>query len=324
MSEVDIIKRPIKEEMSKFEAYFRNSIKSKVPLLGIITNYIFRTKGKQMRPMLVFLSAKLHGEINEKTFVAASLIELLHTATLVHDDVVDESHMRRGLFSVNALWNNKVAVLVGDFFLSKGLLISVENNAFNLLRIVSEAVKEMSEGELLQIEKARKLDIIEEIYFEIIRKKTASLIASCSASGAESVGVNSEIVAKMKLFGEYLGIAFQIKDDILDYQATGLTGKPSGNDLREKKITLPLIYALKQVSLIEKRRIINIIKKHNNNTAKIKEVVQFVKDKGGIEHSEQVMQDYKNKCIEILNYFPDNEAKESLKLFVEYSISRKK
>ncbi len=244
MSKLNEIKLPILDDIQKFEHYFKESVKSKVPLLDIITNYIVRRKGKQMRPMLVFLSAKMLGEINESTHNAAALIELLHTATLIHDDVVDESYIRRGFFSVKALWRSKVAVLVGDFLLSKGLLLATKNKELKLLEIVSEAVKEMAEGELLQIEKTRRLNITEDIYFDIISKKTATLIASCTASGAESVGADEETIKKMKEFGYYAGIAFQIKDDLFDYKRSNLTGKPTGNDIQEKKMTLPLIHAM--------------------------------------------------------------------------------
>ncbi|OFX25476.1 MAG: polyprenyl synthetase [Bacteroidetes bacterium GWA2_31_9] len=324
MISLENIQHPISQEMEKFEPFFRDIAKSKVPLLDTITNYIYRRKGKQMRPMLVFLSAKLNGEINNSSFIAASLIELLHTATLIHDDVVDESNMRRGFFSVNALWKNKIAVLVGDYFLSKGLLLAIDNDHFKLLKIVSEAVREMSEGELLQIEKARKLDINEDIYYEIIRKKTATLIAACSACGASSANADDSVVLQMKQFGEYLGMAFQIKDDILDYQSTGFTGKPSGNDLKEKKMTLPLIYALNNSSFSEKRHIMSIIKNHHKNAKKLNEVIKYVVDKGGIAYSEQKMEEYKQKSLEILYKYPESEVKNSLVDFVEFTINRKK
>lgn len=324
MISLENIQRPIAQEMEKFEPFFRDIAKSKVPLLDTITNYIYRRKGKQMRPMLVFLSARLNGEISNASYIAASLIELLHTATLIHDDVVDESNMRRGFFSVNALWKNKIAVLVGDYFLSKGLLLAIDNDHFKLLKIVSEAVREMSEGELLQIEKARKLDINEDIYYEIIRKKTATLIAACSACGASSANADDETVLQMKKFGEYLGMAFQIKDDILDYQSTGLTGKPSGNDLKEKKMTLPLIYALNNSSFSEKRNVMSIIKNHKKNAKKLNEVIQYVVDKGGIAYSEQKMEEFKQKSLEILYKYPESEVRKSLVDFVEYTINRKK
>src|SRR3954470_7304910 len=255
--------------MDDFEKKFRSSMKSSVPLLDRITHYIVKRKGKQMRPMFVFLTAGLCGEINERSHRAATLIELLHTATLVHDDVVDDSNERRGFFSINALWKNKIAVLVGDYLLSKGLLLSVNNNDHHLLKIVSEAVKIMSEGELLQIEKARKLDIKEEIYFEIIRQKTASLIASCCACGAASTGASEEVVSKMHQFGELIGIAFQIKDDLFDYGPDGKIGKPTGIDIKESKMTLPLIHVLTLASSSDRRRIINIVKNHNTNGKKV-------------------------------------------------------
>ena len=282
MSTIDLIKKPILKEMSDFESRFRDSIKSKVPLLGLITNYILRRKGKQMRPMLVFLSAKLiRGSTANDTFVAASLIELLHTATLVHDDVVDESYERRGLFSINALWKNKISVLVGDYFLAKGLLLAVDNNAFDILKIVSESVKNMSEGELLQIEKSRKLNITEDIYYEIISKKTATLIASCTACGASSVNATDEEIKTLKELGSNIGMAFQLKDDLLDYQSKSNIGKPTGNDIQEKKMTLPLIYALSKSSTSEKRSILKIVKSKKKNQKEINTVIDFANIKGG-------------------------------------------
>lgn len=324
MKSVDIIKAPIKEEMKKFEPYFRSSLKSKVALLDIITRYIVKRKGKQMRPMLVFLSAKLVGEVNQSTYNAASLIELMHTATLIHDDVVDDSHKRRGFFSINALWKNKIAVLIGDYLLSKGLLLAVENKEYDMLELVSDAVREMSEGELLQIEKSRKLDISEDVYFEIIRKKTATLIAACAATGSKSTGADDATVQNLKKFGEYLGIAFQIKDDLFDYNLNGDVGKPIGNDLKEKKMTLPLIYSLNNCNKSEKRAIFKIIKSKNKKSSKIKEVQQFVKEKGGIDYTRQKMNEYKDKALEILYSFQDNEAKKSLLEFVTYTIERNK
>lgn len=324
MSKLDIIKAPIKEDIKKFERYFKDLMKSKVPLLNIITNYIIRRKGKQMRPMFVFLSAKLFGGINSSTYIAASLIELLHTATLIHDDVVDNAYKRRGIFSINAIWKNKIAVLIGDYLLSKGLLLAVNNNEYDLLKIVSESVKEMSEGELLQIEKARKLDITEEVYFEIIKKKTATLIASCAASGAKSAGADDEMVANIKLFGEYTGIAFQIKDDLFDYQKKGIIGKTAGNDIKEKKLTLPLIYVLKNSNKSEKRRIINMVKKHNNNTKKINEIINLVIENKGIDYATIKMNEYKDKALELLSKFPENPAKVSLTELVNYTTTREK
>ncbi len=324
MTSTDKIIYPIKAEMQNFEGYFRNILKSKVPLLDIITNFILRRKGKQMRPMFVFLSAKLNGEITEATYTAATFIELLHTATLVHDDVVDESFERRGFFSINSLWKSKIAVLVGDFMLSKGLLLAVEKNEFALLRIVSEAVRDMSEGELLQLEKSRSLNITEDIYYEVIRKKTAVLIASCAAIGAKSVHVDDNTLEMMRLFGEKVGMAFQIKDDLFDYEKTNLIGKPVGNDIQEKKMTLPLIYTLEQVSKSEKRRLLNIVKNHNKDTKKVNELMQIVANNGGLEYTAKKMLEFKGEALQILSQFPDNEAKESLRLLVEYTVERNK
>ena len=270
--------------MIAFEKEFKNSLTSKVPLLDRIMHYIIKRKGKQMRPMFVFLTAKMFGEINDKSYRAASLIELLHTATLVHDDVVDESNFRRGFFSINALWKNKIAVLVGDFLLSKGLLLSVENKDFDLLEIVSSAVKDMSEGELLQIEKARRLDIEEKIYFDIIRKKTVVLISSCCSCGASSMNQNDNIIQKMKIFGEKVGIAFQIKDDLFDYTQSTLIGKPTGIDIREQKMTLPLIFTLNVVTPKIKNKIINVIKNHNKNPKKVEEIIDLVIKSGGVDY----------------------------------------
>lgn len=324
MSQVDIIKAPVALEMELFEERFKLSMKSTVPLLDKITHYIVKRKGKQIRPLFVFLSAKMNGSVNDSTYRAATLIELLHTATLVHDDVVDDSYERRGFFSLNALWKNKIAVLVGDFLLSRGLLLSVDNNDFHLLRLVSNAVREMSEGELLQIEKARKLDIEESIYFEIIRQKTATLIAACCACGASSVSQDENVISKMKTFGELVGIAFQIKDDLFDYGSSTEIGKPTGIDIKEKKMTLPLIYALSKASGSDKRKIINIVKNHNTDTKKVDEVINFVVKSGGIEYAEKKMNEYKDKALAILNSFPDNEAKKSLELLVTYTVERKK
>lgn len=310
--------------MSEFEIKFKDSMKSNVPLLEKITNYIVKRKGKQMRPMFVFLSAKMHGEINESSYRAAALIELLHTATLVHDDVVDDSNERRGFFSINALWKNKIAVLIGDYLLSKGLLLSLDNDDFYLLKLVSNAVREMSEGELLQIEKARKLDISEEIYYDIIRQKTASLVAACCATGAASVSSDKKVVETMKQFGIYTGMAFQIKDDLFDFGDGKDIGKPTGIDIKEKKMTLPLIYSLNNSTTADKRRIINIIKNHNENPEKVAEVIQFVFDKKGIDYAEKIMQKYRADALNLLREFKDTEAKASLELLVNYSIERKK
>lgn len=297
-------------------------MKSQVPLLDRITHYIVKRKGKQMRPMFVFLSAGLCGGINETTHRAATLIELLHTATLVHDDVVDDSNERRGFFSINALWKNKIAVLVGDYLLSKGLLLSVQNKDFHFLNIVSEAVRVMSEGELLQIEKARKLDISEEIYYEIIRQKTASLIASCCASGAASAGATEEDIQKMHQFGELIGMAFQIKDDLFDYGPDGVIGKPTGIDIKESKMTLPLIYSLMKADRSTKRNIVNIIKNHNTEDKRVKEVIAFVKNSGGMEYATEKMKAYQSRAFEVLDTFPDSHYKNSLRELVKYTTER--
>jgi octaprenyl-diphosphate synthase len=320
---VDQIKAPVAKEMEEFEVKFKASMKSTVPLLDKITRYIVKRKGKQLRPMFVFLSAKVCGEMNESTYRAASLIELLHTATLVHDDVVDDSNERRGFFSVNALWKNKIAVLVGDFLLSRGLLLSVDNKDFHLLGLVSNAVREMSEGELLQIEKARKLDIDEAVYYEIIRKKTASLIASCCACGAASVTTDPATIEKMQSFGEAVGIAFQIKDDLFDYGDGSNIGKPTGIDIKEKKMTLPLIYALNKASYFEKRRVINIVKNNNNDPKKVAEVIEFVIKSGGIQYAETQMHVYKDKALAILAGFNDSPSRTSLSELVKYTTERK-
>ncbi|WPP48578.1 polyprenyl synthetase family protein [Catalinimonas niigatensis] len=317
------IRLPIENEMGIFENKFRDFMKSKVLLLDKIMSFIVRRKGKQLRPMFVFLSAGLTGQISETTHRGAALIELLHTATLVHDDVVDDSNYRRGFFSINALWKNKIAVLVGDYLLSRGLLLSVEHKDFHLLEIVSNAVREMSEGELLQIEKARNLDITEDVYYEIIRQKTASLISSCCGVGASSTGADPETVKKMQAFGEKVGIAFQIKDDLFDY-GTAEIGKPVGIDIKEKKMTLPLIYALQNASWIDKKRIIYTIKYQSNKLSKVHEVIDFVKASGGIEYATQAMHEYHLKAQEILSTFPDSAYKQSLIRLVEYTIERKK
>lgn len=297
-------------------------MKSNVALLDRITYYIVRRKGKQMRPMFVFLIAKMLGEINEKTYRAASFIELIHTATLVHDDVVDDSHLRRGFFSLNAIWKNKIAVLVGDYFLSKTLIISTRNKDFDLLETVSVAIQELSEGELLQIEKARKLDITEEVYFEIIRMKTATLIAACCKAGALSVGSDEEMAAKMHKFGELVGIAFQIKDDLFDYTTSNAIGKPVGIDIKEQKMTLPLIYTLNTATPDKKKWLINSVKRHNNNKKRVREVIDFVKQNGGIEYTQQMMKKYSDDALAILKEFPDNESRRSLELMVQYVMER--
>jgi octaprenyl-diphosphate synthase len=324
MKLVEQIKQPILQEMELFESKFREAMVTKVPLLNRITHYIVRRKGKQMRPMFVFLVAKMvsGGRFENKTYRGASVIELIHTATLVHDDVVDDSNRRRGFFSINALWKNKIAVLVGDFLLSKGLLLSIDNDDFDILKLISIAVREMSEGELLQIEKARKLDITEEVYFEIIRQKTATLIAACCGIGAASVGASDEEIEKMRKFGELIGIAFQIKDDLFDYTDAKI-GKPTGIDIKEQKMTLPLIYVLNTCTVEERKWLLNSVKKYNKDKKRVKEVIAFVKEKGGIEYTIQKMKTYQSKALEILNTYPDSEYKDSLLTMVNYVIERK-
>jgi octaprenyl-diphosphate synthase len=319
------IKQPILNEMELFEKKFYESMSSKVALLNRITYYIVNRKGKQMRPMFVFLTAKMiaNGEVNERTYRGASVIELIHTATLVHDDVVDDSNRRRGFFSINALWKNKIAVLVGDYLLSKGLLLSIDNGDFDLLKIISVAVREMSEGELLQIEKARRLDITEAIYYEIIRQKTATLIAACCALGAKSVSEDEVIVEKMRKFGELIGMAFQIKDDLFDYTDEAI-GKPTGIDIKEQKMTLPLIYALNNCTSKEKSWCINSIKNHNKDKKRVKEVIQFVKDKNGLNYAEEKMIQFQQEALALVKNFPNSIYKDSLILMVNYVIERKK
>ncbi|HLT08933.1 MAG TPA: polyprenyl synthetase family protein [Cyclobacteriaceae bacterium] len=317
------IQAPIATEMAEFEKKFHFFMKSKVKLLDHITNYIVKRKGKQMRPMFVFLTGGVSGGISEATYRGAALIELLHTATLVHDDVVDDANYRRGFFSVNALWKNKIAVLVGDYLLAKGLLLSVDNSDFDLLKIVSHAVQEMSEGELLQISKARKLDITEEVYYTIIRKKTASLIASCCAVGAATAKVGEEMIEKMRDFGEKVGMAFQIKDDLFDYGKEEI-GKPVGIDIKEKKMTLPLIYALNHASWIERKKIIYLIRNRNEDKKAVNQVIDFVKKSGGLEYAQEIMDRYYQEALAILQDFPDSDYKESLKALVRYTIERQK
>jgi len=324
MKIVEQIKLPIKKEMELFEDKFEDSMTSKVPLINRITHFIVRRKGKQMRPMFVFLVAKMvsDGNFSERTYRGASLIELIHTGSLVHDDVVDDSNRRRGFFSLNALWKNKIAVLFGDFLFSKSLLLSIDNDDFDLLKLISIALKEMTEGELLQIEKARKLDITEDIYFEIIRQKTATLIAACTGIGAASVGAEKEEIDLMRQFGQYIGIAFQIKDDLFDYTDAKI-GKPTGIDIKEQKMTLPLIHTLNNCSEKDKKWIINSVKNHNRNKKRVKEVIAFVKKNGGIEYTTTKMKEYQNKALNILNPYPDSEYKESLISMVNYVIDRK-
>ena len=324
MKVVEQIKKPIYDEMELFEEKFTQSMSSKVALLNRITHFIVNRKGKQMRPMFVFLVAKLlgKGKVNERAYRGAAVIELIHTATLVHDDVVDDSNKRRGFFSINALWKNKIAVLVGDYLLSKGLLLSIENEDFDLLKIISVAVREMSQGELLQIEKARDLNITEEVYYEIIRQKTATLLASCCAIGAQAVNGTPKEVEKMHEFGELLGMAFQIKDDLFDYGERKI-GKPLGIDIKEKKMTLPLIYTLNVASPSEKRKIINTVKNHNNDKAKVRELIQTVKEKGGLDFATKKMESYRKQALELLADFPKNEYREALELMLNYVIERK-
>ena len=324
MTSLEIIKSPIQEELNRFEKYFKEAIRSDIPFLQVIIRYILKKKGKQMRPMFVFLSAKMCGEFNESTNLAASSIELLHTATLLHDDVVDESYERRGSFSINALWKNKIAVLVGDFILAKGMLNTLDNKEYRFLHLISRAVKDMSEGEILQMRKSRKLDIDNEIYFTIIRKKTASLIATSMAIGAASVTKDDEIVEKMFEIGLNVGIAFQIKDDIFDYQSKGILGKPTGNDIKEKKITLPLLYVLNNCESGERSRILNLIKRKNKNQTKVKELVDLVVSRGGLEYAAEQMNQFCNKAIEGIMEFPESDARISLIELINYSITRKK
>ena len=319
--DVDYLKAPIEAELQIFESKFKDAMRSDVLLLDTVTNYIYNKKGKQVRPMFVFYAAKLCGQVNEATYVGASLIELLHTATLVHDDVVDNAEERRGFLSVNAKWTNKIAVLVGDFLLSKGFLLSLEHNQFELLRIVSDAVKLMSEGELLQMEKARKLDITEEVYFEVIRKKTASLIASACAVGVASVSNDKKLVETFRLMGEHIGTAFQIKDDLLDYSNNDI-GKPKGIDIKERKVTLPLIYTLQTVHKKEKNWVLNIIKKHNEDRKKVQELIEFVHQSGGIDYAQKIMNQHKEKAFDLLKNIEHTETKDSLIKLVNYITER--
>ncbi|NRA92541.1 MAG: polyprenyl synthetase family protein [Psychroserpens sp.] len=319
------IKQPIAYEMELFEQKFLLSMSSKVALLNRITHYIVNRKGKQMRPMFVFLVAKMidNGQVSERTYRGASVIELIHTATLVHDDVVDDSNQRRGFFSINALWKNKIAVLIGDYLLSKGLLLSIDNNDFDLLKIISVAVREMSEGELLQIEKARELDITEEVYYDIIRQKTATLIAACCSLGAASVKPNSHHVDTMRRFGELIGMAFQIKDDLFDYGEEAI-GKPTGIDIKEQKMTLPLIHVLNNCSQKDKAWLINSIKNYNKDKKRVKEVIAFVKSNNGLNYAIYKMKSFQNEALEILKNYPESQYKSALQLMVNYVIERKK
>ena len=324
MSKLDEIKKPVESDINEFEPFFRNEMRSKVPLLNIITNYIYRRKGKQLRPLIVFLSAGLNGKINQSTYVAAGMIELLHTATLIHDDVVDEAYERRGFFSIYAIWRSKIAVLVGDYLLSKGLLLAIDKNEIELLRIMSQAVKDMSEGELLQIERSRKMDIDESTYYEIIQKKTASLLASCAENGACSVSATPETVQKMKDFGTYLGMAFQIKDDLFDYQPKGIIGKPTGNDIKEKKLTLPLIYSLSKVGKKEQSEILKLVRESKKNGKAVERVVEFVRVNGGIDYSIYQMNEFRDKAKQILLLYPESAYRLSLEMLTDYIVERSK
>lgn len=324
MTTIKKIKAPIQQELNDFEPYFKKSLQSDVPLLATILNYLYRTKGKQLRPIFVFLSAKLHGGTNEFSKLAACSVELLHTATLVHDDVVDESYERRGAFSVKALWKNKLAVLVGDYILARGLILQLEHKKYNFLHLISRAVQDMAEGEILQMKKSRKLDIDDETYFEIIRKKTASLIATSMAIGAASATDDKEIVEKMYRIGQDAGIAFQIKDDIFDYQSKGILGKPTGNDIKEKKITLPLLFVLNNAQHNERKRVLRLIKRKNKNTEVVTELIKMVTEKGGLEYAETKMNEFKDKAINGLKEFPECEARESLIELMNYISTRKK
>lgn len=323
MSAIDTIKKPIEKELDRFEQHFRGAMRSHVPLLDRIMYYIVRRKGKQVRPMFVFLSAQICGGVTEATYTAASMVELLHTATLVHDDVVDESYERRGFFSINALWKNKVAVLVGDYLFAQGLLLALKNKEFRLLEIISEAVKAMSEGELLQLEKARRLDIKEEIYYEVIRQKTASLIAAACSVGAASTTKDEEVIERMRKFGENLGIAFQIKDDLFDF-GTDDVGKPLGIDIQEKKLTLPLIFALENAVRSDKNRIINLVKNHGDKPEKVKEVISFVQQSGGLDYAKKAMERYSSAAFEILDTFSESPARTAMRELVVYVTQRKK
>ncbi|MGE8556568.1 polyprenyl synthetase family protein [Chryseobacterium jejuense] len=320
---VEDFKQPINDEMKLFEQKFYESMQSKVPLLDKVTRFIVTTKGKQMRPMFVFLCAKLVGNVNEKTYRGASMIELIHTATLVHDDVVDESFKRRNFFSINALWKNKIAVLVGDYLLSKSVLLSTDHKDYDLLGVISRTIREMSEGELLQLEKARKLDITEDVYYEIIRQKTATLIAACCEIGVLSNNVDEVLAKKMQNFGTFTGMAFQIKDDLFDYLSSNVIGKPVGIDIKEQKMTLPLIHTLKIANEKDRKYYFDTIKRYNNNPKRVKELIEFVKNSGGLEYAITVMKDFQQKAKDILNEFPESEERKSLHSMLDYVIERK-
>jgi octaprenyl-diphosphate synthase len=324
MSAIDRIKQPISEDLAAFESYFRKVMKTNVPLLNIVMRYLLKRKGKQMRPILVFLSARLLGKPNASTHTAAALIEILHTATLIHDDVVDDSHERRGFFSINAIWKSKVSVLLGDYLLAKGLLLAIGNKEYEILNLVADAVREMSEGELLQIKNSRKLNISKTEYYEIIRKKTATLISCCSSCGAKSVGMPDNIILKMKHFGELLGIAFQIKDDILDYQINSLTGKPVGNDIKERKLTLPLIHALEIAENPERKKVLRILNNPGKDGQEFRLILDFVNRFNGLGFAEDKMNEYASLAIKELESMPESEIKASLHEFVSYAIGRNK
>jgi octaprenyl-diphosphate synthase len=317
------IKKPIEENLKEFDNIFESAMRSDSMLLNKIIQYILKSKGKQMRPVLVLLSAGMFGEIRASSYTAATLIELLHTASLVHDDVVDESNFRRGFFSVNALWKNKIAVLVGDYLLSRGMMLALEKSEYKILHLVSDAVKEMSEGELLQIQKARMMNITEEVYYQIIRKKTASLIAACCASGVASVSDNQEHIDRMKLFGEYVGLAFQIKDDLLDFDPDNATGKPAQNDLKEQKMSLPLIYTLDQVGFFEKRKLLSYVKNHGSEKKKVKVIIDRIRSVDGFAYAEKRMTEFRDKALDILSEFPDSVYNKSLEKLVSFTTDRK-
>jgi octaprenyl-diphosphate synthase len=324
MNTLDRIRQPISEELIQFEQYFKENMKTQVPLLDVVIKYVMKRKGKQMRPILVLLITKLFGKPNDSTYTAAALIEILHTASIIHDDVVDDSHERRGFFSVNAIWKSKIAVLLGDYLLAKGMLLALSKKEYEILNIVADAVREMSEGELLQIRNSRKLSIVEEEYYEIIRKKTAALISCCSSCGAKSVGMDDNTVKQMHDFGELLGIAFQIKDDLLDYQLNSLKGKPTGNDLKEKKLTLPLIHALEIADSTDKKKILSILNNSKINSVKFTEIYRLIIKYNGLSYSEQKMKEYSTKAIESLYPFSGSELYDSLKDFIYYVTERNK
>jgi octaprenyl-diphosphate synthase len=324
MSDFDRIKQPIAEELIQFEGYFRDVMKTRVPLLNLVVGYLLKRKGKQMRPMLVFLTAKLLGKPNASTYTAAALIEILHTATLIHDDVVDDAHERRNFFSINAVWKSKISVLLGDYLLAKGLLLAINNKEYEILSFVGEAVKEMSEGELLQIRNSRKLSIDEEDYYEIIRKKTATLISCCSSCGAKSVGASDEMVQQMHRFGEMVGMAFQIKDDLLDYQVNNLTGKPAGNDLKERKLTLPLIHALQVSNTSDRKRILRLLNHTGKNTREFREVLDFIEKYNGFHFAEKKMHEFAAHALQVLYQFSDTPIRKALQGFINFTVLRSK